>query len=99
MRKPVVSTALGSEGIDVRNESELLIADDPDEFAASTCRIPRDRDFADRLGARGRNLVVDRYSWRGPARLLEALHGELASSPRRLRVRVTPPRNLRSGCA
>jgi len=99
MRKPVVSTALGSEGIDVRNESELLIADDPDEFAASTCRLLRDRDFADRLGARGRNLVVDRYSWRGSARLLEALHGELVSSPRRPRGQVTPPSNLRSGCA
>lgn len=32
-RRPVVSTSLGAEGLDVENEKEIIISDDPTEFA------------------------------------------------------------------
>lgn len=38
-RRPVVSTALGAEGIDVRHGTHLLIADTPKEFAEQCLRL------------------------------------------------------------
>ena len=42
-RVPVVSTTLGAEGLDVRDGVHLLLADDPDAFAAATVRLLRRR--------------------------------------------------------
>ncbi len=39
MKKPMVSTSLGCEGIDVKHEEHLLIADEPARFAEAVLRI------------------------------------------------------------
>lgn len=41
-RKPVVSTSLGMEGIEVKHEKEVLIADTPELFAKNCVRIMTD---------------------------------------------------------
>ena len=38
-RVPVVSTTLGAEGLDAEDGVHLLLADDPEEFAAATVRL------------------------------------------------------------
>ena len=38
-RVPVVSTSLGAEGLDIKDGVHLLLADDPEEFAAATVRL------------------------------------------------------------
>ena len=38
-RVPVVSTSLGAEGLDVEDGVHLLIADDPEQFAAAVVRL------------------------------------------------------------
>jgi glycosyltransferase involved in cell wall biosynthesis len=72
MGRPVVSTALGAEGLDCVPGRHLLIADDPPAFASSVLRIFEDPALADALGRAGRALVSERYSWRGAAGALEA---------------------------
>jgi polysaccharide biosynthesis protein PslH len=63
MGKPVVSTGLGAEGLQLRHGESLLIADDPDLFAAHVARVLTMPVLAARLGATGRRLVVDRFDW------------------------------------
>jgi len=68
---PVVTTRIGVEGIDVTPDSDLLIANSPDEFASAVSRIIDDEALARRLSQNGRLLVEQRYGWSAShARLL-----------------------------
>jgi sugar transferase (PEP-CTERM/EpsH1 system associated) len=63
MGKPVVSTSLGCEGLQVRPDQHLLIANDPSSFAAATLRLLEDHQLAERLGGNGRALAEREHSW------------------------------------
>jgi glycosyltransferase involved in cell wall biosynthesis len=54
---PVITTTVGSEGLDVEDGRELLIADDPYEFAKRIVGLSRDPDLWRRLSADGQALV------------------------------------------
>jgi polysaccharide biosynthesis protein PslH len=75
---PIVSTALGCEGIDAQSGRDLLIADTPAEFAAAVVRVLTDVDLATRLSASGRRLVVERYDYRRACRPLDDVYRGLA---------------------
>jgi len=55
---PVMTTSLGAEGLAVEHERELLIADDPGEFARELVCLLRDNEHQRRLSAAGRELVA-----------------------------------------
>jgi glycosyltransferase involved in cell wall biosynthesis len=61
--KPVISTRLGAEGLDVEHDKNVLLADEPDEFANQVARVLSDRELAARLGKAGRSLMEAKYSW------------------------------------
>jgi sugar transferase (PEP-CTERM/EpsH1 system associated) len=63
MRKPVVSTTLGCEGLDVVNGEHLIVADEPAPFAEAVLRLLSDRTLANRLAARGYALARRSYMW------------------------------------
>jgi len=63
MAKPVVTTAVGSQGIDCTPGEDILIADDPQGFAAHTVRLLKDRELREKLGRNGRKRVEERYDW------------------------------------
>jgi glycosyltransferase involved in cell wall biosynthesis len=48
-RIPVVSTTIGAEGLDVAHGSQLLIADDPVQFAAACFDVLSDKTLRERL--------------------------------------------------
>ncbi len=74
MRKAVVSTSLGCEGLAVRSGTHLLLADRPVEFAQKVGLLLQDADLRTRLGQAARTLVEDCYSWEAcGALLLDAL--------------------------
>lgn len=77
MGKAVVSTSIGAEGLDVVPERDLLLADDPETFAAQIRRLLDDPDLADRIGASGRRVVEARYGWRASVERLSAFYGEI----------------------
>ncbi len=60
---PVVSTSKGAEGLEVTHGENILIADDPRDFAEQTVRLLRDRGLRDRLARNGRRLVEAKYDW------------------------------------
>lgn len=63
MGRPVVSTTLGAEGIDVTHGENILLADDPREFARCVVRLVTDVPLWEKLAVQGRRLVSDRYAW------------------------------------
>ncbi len=64
---PIVSTALGIEGIGVSDGHEMLIADTPAAFAAAVLRLLSDAQSSgtlrQHLGTQGRRFVEATYSW------------------------------------
>ncbi len=80
MGKALVSTSLGCEGIAVSNGNNLLIADDPLEFARAVLRVLNDSNLRTRLAQRGRELVEREYSWEAIVPTLERFYAELLES-------------------
>jgi glycosyltransferase involved in cell wall biosynthesis len=74
MGKPVVSTRLGAEGLSVTDDSDILLADDPETFARQVGRLLGSDDLAARVGRAARRLVETSYDWKASARTLEALY-------------------------
>ncbi len=78
-RVPVVSTTVGAEGLDVEDGVHLLVADDPEEFAAATVRLLGDARLRVRLTEAAEARYLDRYDGReaddGVRRLLEEVAG------------------------
>jgi glycosyltransferase involved in cell wall biosynthesis len=74
-RVPVVSTTLGAEGLDVEDGVHLLLADNPEEFAAATVRLLGDPRLRVRLTEAAEARYLDRYDGRladqGVRRLVE----------------------------
>ena len=62
MGTPVVSTSKGAEGLEVTHGENIIIADDPKEFASSILQVLQDRQFHERLSKAGYQLVKERYS-------------------------------------
>jgi polysaccharide biosynthesis protein PslH len=79
--RAIVSTSLGWEGLpDVRPGEHLLVADDPQRFAAEVVRLLRDPPLRAQLAARARELAVLEYDWRGLGDRQEALLREITRS-------------------
>jgi sugar transferase (PEP-CTERM/EpsH1 system associated) len=76
--RPVVSTTIGCEGLEVVDGEHLLIADRPEEFAERVVRLLKDNGLRRRLMQRARELVEGTYDWDIISEKLERIYGEVA---------------------
>jgi glycosyltransferase involved in cell wall biosynthesis len=60
---PVVSTSRGIEGLDAHDGEDVLVADDPAEFAARCSMAARYPDVRGRLTANGRARYEAEFTW------------------------------------
>ncbi len=81
MGKAVVSTAIGAEGLRTRPGENILLADDPQDFAAAISSVLRDSALRRRLGREGRRTVEEHYSWSHLGEQLTGLYRGLLSGP------------------
>jgi glycosyltransferase involved in cell wall biosynthesis len=63
MGKAVVSTTVGAEGLTVEPNRHFLAADTPHDFADSVIALLSDAVRRQELGAAGRALVEEQFSW------------------------------------
>ena len=63
LSKPVVTTTLGSEGIDVVDGTHLYVTDRPDEFAQDVSTLLADEKKRVRIGNHARELIDEHYRW------------------------------------
>jgi glycosyltransferase involved in cell wall biosynthesis len=63
MGKPVVATSVGCEGLEAIDGDNILVRDDPKDFAAAVWAVLEHADLRQRLGKGGRNTVARSYSW------------------------------------
>jgi glycosyltransferase involved in cell wall biosynthesis len=77
--RPVVSTSIGCEGLDVVNGEHLLVADSPEQFAEQAVRLLTDQTLYNLIRTNARQLVTARYDWDVIARKLLDVYHEAAS--------------------
>jgi glycosyltransferase involved in cell wall biosynthesis len=80
VRTPVVATSKAAEGLDVRHEEHLLIADTPRAFADAVCRLLDDPGGAARMAERAFRLCRERYDARVVASALVRLAESAAAA-------------------
>jgi glycosyltransferase involved in cell wall biosynthesis len=69
----VVSTSKGAEGLDVTHGENILIADDPNQFAGAVVGLLSDPALRQSLAAKAQQLVRQKYAWERCAGKLEQL--------------------------
>ena len=71
-RTPVVSTSLGAQGLECRDREHLLLADDPESFITAVSELLALPDDRARIGAAGRRLYEERYTWQAAWKALDS---------------------------
>ncbi len=71
---PVLSTSIGCQGFELAAGQDVLIADEPRQFAASIDRLLEDDELCQALARHGREVAERLYDWR---RIGDDLEGAL----------------------
>ena len=92
MRKALISTTLGAEGLDITPGEHFLAADTPSDFADAVVQLLEDAALRNRLADNAHRQVVENYSAESVARQFEQIcfetvdassqAGKLIGSPR-----------------
>jgi sugar transferase (PEP-CTERM/EpsH1 system associated) len=78
MKRPVVSTALGAEGLDVVHGKHILLGDTPAALASHIVGLIETPALCDRIASAGRELVQTKYEWGSCLARLDDLYHSLA---------------------
>jgi glycosyltransferase involved in cell wall biosynthesis len=79
MQKCIISTALGAEGINFTNGTNIMIANDQDEFYHAIERCISDEEFCKSVGLNARKLVEQQHDVNKVAKDLVKFYKKLAS--------------------
>jgi sugar transferase (PEP-CTERM/EpsH1 system associated) len=63
MEIPIVSTTIGIEGLPIRHDAELLVADEPEAFATAVVRLLREPGLGARLAESAARRVRADFGW------------------------------------
>ena len=85
LRKPVVTTSLGANGVGAAPGIDYLVADTPPQLATAVGKIFNDTDLAESIGQNGYEFVRTRFSW---GEIGDAIHRDI----KRLLARSTTPK-------
>jgi len=78
MEKPVVSTPVGAEGLELRPGDHLFVEEEPRGFAARCIKLLKEPELRREVGLRAREVVCARYKWSAiGSRAAEILDGLL----------------------
>jgi glycosyltransferase involved in cell wall biosynthesis len=70
---PAVSTTIGAEGLKYEQGENIVISDEPSDFAERCLELLEDETKRKRIGGAGRDMVNSRFSWDVVARRFECL--------------------------
>ncbi len=76
LKKPVVSTSKGAEGLMVENGKDISIEDDPEAFAKAVISLLKNRDLRESMGEEAYKTVALHYTWASIGnKLISAIKG------------------------
>lgn len=75
---PVVTTTIGIEGIEAKNNTELVIADEEYELANLALELLKNSKLCETLSKNARKLIEEKYDWGKIAKKLESVYQSVA---------------------
>ena len=84
MGKAIVSTSVGAEGLDLKDDDEIFIADEPNDFADAVTQLLTDSELRRRIGENGCARVERDYDWRSIGEKLHTLYTKILQQHPRL---------------
>ncbi|MCL4364490.1 glycosyltransferase family 4 protein [Patescibacteria group bacterium] len=75
---PVISTKTGVTGLTVKNNSDVLIANTPEEFIESIGKIIKNKELYQTIRSNAYSLIKKKYNWQSIAQKLESIYKTLA---------------------
>jgi glycosyltransferase involved in cell wall biosynthesis len=98
MKRPIVTTTIGVEGIHLRHEESALFADTPDTFAKAVVRLFRDPALRERLAGNAFATVQSSYNWEAKGRELDGLlQSVVEARAKRSNLDLSPAASLAPG--
>lgn len=82
MGKSVVSTSIGCQGLDVVDGKNIIVSDEPRQFAERVVALLENKDMRMRFGEEGKRLVKEKYSWVAIAQKMEKEYHHIVSERR-----------------
>jgi len=77
MGVPVVTSSFGADGTEAQAGRDILVADEPGEFADKVIRLFKDDKLRHNLIQNGRKLVETKYNWQYLGGLLDKVYGQV----------------------
>ena len=77
LERPVISTTVGAEGLAATPGTDILIADDAQQFIKHIQLLLSSPESGAAIGKAGRRLVMEKYDWRVCLGGLDRLYGRL----------------------
>ena len=74
MKKPMVSTRVGCEGIDLKDGESVLLADSPQDFADAVVRLLGDVRLRKVISENGAKVAKQKYDWNVIGETLEDIY-------------------------
>jgi len=75
---PVISTTTGIEGLEVKNNQHVLVADTPEEFVQRIKFILNNKKIYDEIRTNAYELAKQKYSWSSITKTLEVIYKNIA---------------------
>jgi len=63
MKKPIVSTSVGAEGLEATDGKDILLADTPEDFCNLCLKVLREPQLSENIAEKGFELVHAKYRW------------------------------------
>jgi len=76
---PVVTTSVGIEGIDAKNESQVLVRKSEKEMAEAVIELIKNKKLYQRISQSARKLVEEKYTYKAIAAVLDRIYRQVGS--------------------
>lgn len=77
---PVITTALGNEGINAKDNEEIIICEKPEEFVSKALLLLSDDYLYEKLSRNGRKFIEKNFDWRNIAQKLDNIYVSLVGN-------------------
>ena len=77
MGVPIVTTTIGSMGIEAIENQDLLVADTPNNFANHVNMLLDDQELCRSIGNSGRKLIEEKYNWQILGKKLNDIYSKI----------------------
>ena len=78
---PVIASPQAVSSINVKNGKDIIVADDPEDFARKVIFLLDDPEYRESIGKAGRKFVEKNHDWRIAAAQLEEIYFRSLNQP------------------